>query len=70
MKGRKVIVYITNTAILVMLYLVTLFISPDVLHIVGSVIIGAITLIAMTFIGGVVYSQWIKSKHFNRDLHN
>lgn len=68
MKGRKATVFISSTIIFVSLYVVTLFIYPQVLSVVGSMLIGAITLMGMTFIGGNIYAQFLKSKYYNADL--
>jgi hypothetical protein len=50
--GRKVTSYILNTMIYTAMFFITLFKSPEVLNIIGTVIVGAILLNTAIFIGG------------------
>ena len=63
-KSRKIIAFFTTLFVFVAMYFFTLKISPDILKIVGVPLILAIMANAITFIGGIVFEKWTKSKYF------
>lgn len=69
MKSRKLKAWIVGTIILVLNLIAIYFIKPDVVYVpVISFSIGSIVFLAVSYIGGTVYKDWIKSKHFRTEL--
>lgn len=69
MKGRKWTAWFSMTVILVGLYILTLFVSPDLLASgIGSTIVGAIAFGAVGYGGVQVAEDWQRSKYYNPAL--
>lgn len=67
--GRKFFALIFATIALSALYIVTLFVAPETLNNMTLItMISTITLMCMAYIGGNVWSKYIKSKHFHSEL--
>ena len=71
MKGRKAIAWIVSiiwlSAFIGSIYL---FKPPVEWATLFIFILGCFTLITIAFIGGTIWKDWIKSKHFKPELFN
>ena len=67
-RGRKVVCYIISNITFVFLYILTLFVAPNVLAVLGGIIIASIQLITFVFIGGNTFDKYIKSKYYREEL--
>lgn len=63
-KSRKVIAFLLNEIIFTVFFLLMIFNAPEGLNGVGSIIIIMLMLNGVTFIGGVIFEKWTKSKYF------
>jgi len=68
LSGRKVTAYVVTTLILCVMYFITLFIYPDVIEHVGTILVIMIFATSITFIGGNTLDKWIKSKYFRSEF--
>ena len=69
--GRKFFSGLVGIVVLLYLYTITLFNNP--VAITGQVLVTFAVLvvtIVFAYIGGNIWNNWIKSKHFNMDLFN
>ena len=68
MKNRKLIVFIVDTLLLAMFFVLTVFFAPEALIGIGITLAILETLIGVTYIGGNVLATWAKSKYFHSEL--
>lgn len=69
--GRKFLVMVMVTVVLVGILVVAAFKMPDAVN--SAVLITYGTLImttGMAYIGGNVWKSWVKSKHFKQELQD
>jgi hypothetical protein len=69
MKGRKATCFIVLITIFTCILVLTIFFASNALNIFGSTIIGAMVLTGLAFVGGTVWKDYIKSKHFRKELY-
>jgi len=73
MSGRKSTVFWVNTAILTVLFILLLFVAPDVLVSgLGATLVFSLVANGATFIGGNSIDKHTISKHYKKELdtHN
>jgi len=69
MSGRKWQAWVSMTAVLVGLYILTLFTAPDLLGSgIGSTIVGAIAFGAVGYGGVQVADSWQRAKYYRPEL--
>ena len=68
MTNRKIAVFIVNTVVLVVVYVLTLLFAKEVLTSLGVTIIMALVGNGATYIGGNVFAAWQKSRYYVPEL--
>lgn len=69
MSGRKFKAWAIMTAVLVGIYVLTLFVAPDILTSgIGSTIVGAIAFGAVGYGGVQVADSWQRAKYYRPEL--
>ena len=64
LRGRKVTSYIVNTLVYTAMFFITLILAPEILKIIGTIIIIAILLNTAIFIGGNTLDKITNFKYF------
>ncbi len=65
--GRKVLSFISNTIEFAIIYFVTLFVAPDILKIIGTIVIASQIINTAIFIGGNTLDKITNLKYFNKN---
>jgi hypothetical protein len=65
--GRKVLSFIINTIEFASIYFVTLFIAPDLIKVIGTIVIVCQIINTAIFIGGNTLDKITNFKYFNKN---
>lgn len=68
MRSRKVVAFFVNTLIFSSMFILIVLKVPGSVTIVTPLLIGAVSLNGIAFIGGAIFSQFIKSKYYRSEL--
>ncbi len=68
--GRKVLSFILNNIELMAIYFTTLIIAPEILKIIGTIVIVAIIINTAIFIGGNTLDKITNLKYFKNGGNN